>query len=185
MIREKSRLVEKQPQEPTRWPTPERDLILRQVLPWPAADAQKAWDRGDVALAGSPAGNVSERSAPRTVRIEIVLGPSQIPQLAELLRHIFVARPGPPDPPAAEQSDSLPATQLFALTPREAEVLEQMMEGRSNRQIALDLGIATATVKCHVSNVLSKMGAESRTEAAVIALQQRAPGRGRQMKERS
>jgi DNA-binding NarL/FixJ family response regulator len=46
-----------------------------------------------------------------------------------------------------------------------------MIEGKSNRQIALELAIATATVKCHVSNILSKMGAESRTEAVAIALQ--------------
>ncbi|WP_298817956.1 response regulator transcription factor [uncultured Chloroflexus sp.] len=59
----------------------------------------------------------------------------------------------------------------FDLTMRECEVLELMVEGLNNDQIAKRLGISPSTAKFHVSNVLSKLDAANRTEAAVIALQ--------------
>lgn len=57
------------------------------------------------------------------------------------------------------------------LTHREAEVLEQMALGLSNKLIASKLDISDATVKVHVRNILKKLGVKSRTEAAVWALQ--------------
>ena len=57
------------------------------------------------------------------------------------------------------------------LTPREAEVLTCITQGRSNREIAEDLGIAEKTVRIHVSAVLDKMGARDRTQATIYALQ--------------
>ncbi len=56
------------------------------------------------------------------------------------------------------------------LTPREHEVLQLMAEGFNNREIAEALTISRSTVKNHVSNVLSKLGATSRTEAATLAV---------------
>lgn len=61
------------------------------------------------------------------------------------------------------------ATDGFALTPREHEVLQLVAEGRSNAQIADLLFISAKTVSVHVSNILSKLGASSRAEAAAIA----------------
>ena len=58
---------------------------------------------------------------------------------------------------------------LAALTPREQEVLELLAEGHSNREIAAKLFIAPKTASVHVSNILAKLGASSRTEAAAIA----------------
>ena len=56
-----------------------------------------------------------------------------------------------------------------ALTAREQEVLALVAAGRTNRQIGQQLYISDKTVSVHVSNLLAKMGAHSRTEAAAIA----------------
>jgi DNA-binding CsgD family transcriptional regulator/tetratricopeptide (TPR) repeat protein len=58
---------------------------------------------------------------------------------------------------------------LATLTARELEVLTLVAAGRSNREIAAELFIAAKTVSVHVSNILAKLGAASRTEAAAIA----------------
>jgi NarL family two-component system response regulator LiaR len=59
----------------------------------------------------------------------------------------------------------------FDLTDRESEVLSLMAEGMSNPEIADELMVSRSTVKFHVSNILSKLGADSRTEAVALALQ--------------
>jgi DNA-binding NarL/FixJ family response regulator len=56
------------------------------------------------------------------------------------------------------------------LTVREREVLEMMMEGLSNKEIAAELSVSTHTVKFHISSILGKLGASSRTEATTIGL---------------
>ena len=56
------------------------------------------------------------------------------------------------------------------LTPREREVLEMMSEGLSNKEIAAQLKISPHTVKFHISSILGKLGASSRTEATTIGL---------------
>ena len=58
---------------------------------------------------------------------------------------------------------------LAGLTSREREVLRLIAAGRSNREIASVLFIAPKTASVHVSNILGKLGAASRTEAAAIA----------------
>ena len=57
------------------------------------------------------------------------------------------------------------------LTKRELQVLERMVPGLTNAQIAQELSISASTVKNHVSNILSKMNASSRTEAVKLAMQ--------------
>ncbi|MFL7811364.1 MAG: response regulator [Anaerolineae bacterium] len=56
------------------------------------------------------------------------------------------------------------------LTPREAEVLRLLAEGKSNKEIGAELVIGIKTVKTHVSNILSKLGVSSRTQAALYAV---------------
>jgi len=58
------------------------------------------------------------------------------------------------------------------LSPREAQVLERIYEGMRNVDIAADLEIGEKTVIMYVSNILSKLGVKSRTEAAKVALEQ-------------
>lgn len=57
-------------------------------------------------------------------------------------------------------------------TPREMEVLKLIGEGKSNQDIADELFIGIKTVKTHVSNVLSKLGVDDRTQAAIYAYKQ-------------
>jgi NarL family two-component system response regulator LiaR len=59
------------------------------------------------------------------------------------------------------------------LTERELEVLDCLVKGLSNPQIASRLTLSRGTIKFHVSNILTKMGASSRTEAVAMAVQQR------------
>ncbi|HEX8779988.1 MAG TPA: response regulator transcription factor, partial [Nocardioides sp.] len=60
-------------------------------------------------------------------------------------------------------------TDAATLTPREREILALVAEGRTNGEIGRQLFIATKTVSVHVSNILGKLAAGSRTEAAAIA----------------
>ena len=57
------------------------------------------------------------------------------------------------------------------LTSRELEVLRQIVDGKSNKEIANVLSISEATVKSHINNILSKLGVSDRTQAATRALQ--------------
>ena len=56
------------------------------------------------------------------------------------------------------------------LTRRERQVLELIAGGRSNKRIALELGISEKTVKTHVGHVLGKLGVNDRTQAALVAV---------------
>ena len=56
------------------------------------------------------------------------------------------------------------------LTPREADVLEQIVHGKSNKEIATELDISEATVKTHINSLLSKLGVTDRTQAATAAI---------------
>jgi DNA-binding NarL/FixJ family response regulator len=56
------------------------------------------------------------------------------------------------------------------LTPRELEVLEEIVLGRSNREIAANLEVSEATVKTHINSLLSKLGVTDRTQAATDAI---------------
>jgi DNA-binding NarL/FixJ family response regulator len=57
------------------------------------------------------------------------------------------------------------------LTPREIEVLVHIIAGRSNKEIIQAMGLSEGTVKLHISNVLEKLDAHDRTQAAILAVQ--------------
>lgn len=57
------------------------------------------------------------------------------------------------------------------LSAREHEVLRLLVNGKSNKDIALLLGITEATVKCHVSMILARLNVSDRTQAVITALQ--------------
>jgi two-component system, NarL family, response regulator LiaR len=57
------------------------------------------------------------------------------------------------------------------LTERETTVLQLLAQGASNKEIARDLSLGEKTIKTHVSNILSKLGVQSRTQAAMLSVQ--------------
>jgi two-component system NarL family response regulator len=56
------------------------------------------------------------------------------------------------------------------LTPREFDVLEQIVHGKSNKEIAVELKVSEATVKTHINSLLSKLDVTDRTQAATAAI---------------
>ena len=56
------------------------------------------------------------------------------------------------------------------LTIRELDVLEQIVQGKSNKEIGTELDISEATVKTHINSLLSKLGVTDRTQAATAAI---------------
>ncbi|MBK9602775.1 MAG: response regulator transcription factor [Anaerolineales bacterium] len=93
----------------------------------------------------------------------------------DLVRAIRAAQRGRVtlSPEAAQilvETANLPPVPGGDLTEREREVLVLMIEGLNNTQIAGRLTVSPSTIKSHVSNILSKLGVASRTEAVTLAL---------------
>jgi NarL family two-component system response regulator LiaR len=72
--------------------------------------------------------------------------------------------------PSAASAVLNPAVAPEELSPRETDVLRRLTFGRSNKEIAHELGIAEETVKTHVGRLLAKLNLENRTQAVVYAL---------------
>ena len=75
--------------------------------------------------------------------------------------------------PAAETAtyQVTPSFEELGLTPRQADVLTQLLQGKPNKEIARRLGLSVETVKDHVQAVLRALGVSSRTQA-VLAVSQ-------------
>jgi NarL family two-component system response regulator LiaR len=94
-------------------------------------------------------------------------------ELANAIRAAYAGKPtlAPEAAQALIQAARMPAEKIgFDLTDREKEVLALMVEGLNNSQIADRLVVSKSTAKFHVSSILSKLNAASRTEAVAIAL---------------
>jgi DNA-binding CsgD family transcriptional regulator len=79
---------------------------------------------------------------------------------------------------APARQSILRALTSLNLTPREAEVLFWISEGKSNHDIGVILDASTGTIRKHVEHIFTKLKVENRTTAAVIALERcRFPGR--------
>jgi len=96
-------------------------------------------------------------------------------ELARAIRAAYSGR-ATLSPEAAQslvETANLPPPPGLDLTEREREVLALMIEGLNNTQIAGRLTVSPSTIKSHVSNILSKLGVASRTEAVTLALRNR------------
>jgi len=71
----------------------------------------------------------------------------------------------------AHDQRSVEAFASLKLTPREAEVLFWISQGKSNHDIGVILGAKTATIRKHVEHIFAKLNVENRTAAAVTALE--------------
>jgi len=85
------------------------------------------------------------------------------PEIAKKLMSLAAAKEEPKASHAATESEN-------GLTDREQEVLQLIADGMNNREIAEKLVISEKTVKTHVSNILSKLHLDDRTQAAIYAL---------------
>lgn len=142
-----------------------RELSLKQVLKWPV-------DGLTLRVAGQD-GQWTASGEGNQARCE-----EQLKTIIDLLQTLLAVL-GPRAPRRGLKKvtveghlEAYGVGELYGLTPREEEVLVEMIDGKSNRQIAAALTVSVSTIKSHVSNILGKMGAESRTEAAALALQQ-------------
>jgi len=95
-------------------------------------------------------------------------------ELAGAIRAAYAGRPTLA-PEAAEVliKAATESPEEDGLTRRELEILELMVTGLSNPDIAEKLFVSRSTIKFHVSNILMKLGAATRTEAVAIALQRK------------
>jgi NarL family two-component system response regulator LiaR len=98
--------------------------------------------------------NVSADELVTAVRRAAGGQPSLSPEAAQVL----IQKVNQPDQPGGDMTD------------REREILALMIEGISNSEIAERIFVSQSTVKFHVSNILSKLGVSSRTEAVAIAV---------------
>ena len=88
--------------------------------------------------------------------------------LVNALRRVHAGARFLPSPVARSLAARTPNSDL---SPREREVLSLMVQGKSNRDIGSALKITEATVKCHVSVILERLGVSDRTQAVIAALQ--------------
>jgi DNA-binding NarL/FixJ family response regulator len=103
-----------------------------------------------------------------------------------LARRARIELAGPATPPAHAEgpthAEDESAAEALGLTARELDVLALLADGRTNRQIAEALYISVKTAGAHVSSILRKLDATTRTQAATVALHaglldERGPGR--------
>jgi two-component system, NarL family, response regulator LiaR len=132
-----------------------RVLVLTSFL-----DDERLMPAIEAGAAGYLLKNVDPAELARAVRAahagEALLDPSVAARLVERIA-------------GGERSGS---TGLDELTRREREVFERIAQGRSNKQIALELGVAEKTVKTHVGHLLAKLGVTDRTQAALLAVRE-------------
>jgi two-component system, NarL family, response regulator len=96
-----------------------------------------------------------------------VLKDMPLPRVVEAIRAVHAGQQYFPPEIASRLAERLKQS---ILTPRELNVLQMIAEGRSNKEIASQLGIVEGTVKIHVTNIINKLGVADRTQAVTTAI---------------
>ncbi len=162
------------------------DLILLDMR-MPGMNGMSGLRRMLDVAAGVPVAIISGMLSPAEARAVMRDGaagflPKSMPlsELAEAIRTLVAGRryepsylmaAGAPDSVAPRVSSTVT---LGDLTAREQQVLDELMQGWSNKQIADNLGISEITVKTHLMNLFRKIGARNRTDAVRIAMRLKA-----------
>ena len=153
------------------------DLILCDIT-MPILDGYKvlAELRGDPALAGMPFIFLTARATLADLRAGMNLGADDYlpkPFSIDDLLGAIAARLARVGQNHAARLNPRPPVELekLGLTPREAEVLHWIGQGKSNPEIALILDMGLATVKTHLNHIFEKLGVENRSSAMLRALE--------------
>ncbi len=147
--------------------TPDAIVLAGESLLATARFAAVFAETPTVLLTASPASNVVRDAARRNIFSVLPLGSSSRQLAAAVAATVAgFAVTLPRRPPRPEES--LPASEH--LTAREVEVLRLMARGHRNKQVAALLNISEHTAKYHVSAVMAKLGARTRTEAVTIGV---------------
>ncbi len=156
------------PSDPAAWAAAV-EACERMAQPYPASYAR--YRQAEAVLAAH--GDRAVASSLITAALErcIALGAHPMrEELEALARRARMVIGGPSLVPASQGALGLQVEAArLGLTAREHEVLALVAAGRTNRQIAEQLFISEKTASVHVSNILSKLGVEGRSEAAVVA----------------
>ena len=153
-------------------------LILCDIM-LPAMDGHEvlAHLRGDAATASLPFIFLTAKGTPPDIRAGMNLGaddylPKPVTRL-DLLKAIRtrLGRAAQQRQSFAPRFDSPVPLEALGISPREAEVLLWMAQGKGNPEIAVILNLSVATVKKHTIHIFEKLGVESRTSAMLRAIE--------------
>jgi ATP/maltotriose-dependent transcriptional regulator MalT len=153
--------------DPDAWVAAARACEARGAAP---QEAYARWRYAEAALAGSEdrASAAEGLRGAREIAVRLRARPllDEIDGLARRARIGLAARV---EAPAGDPAGVPDVARQLGLTPRELEVLEHIASGQTNREIGADLFISARTAGVHVSHILEKLGAATRTEAATAA----------------
>ncbi len=146
---------------------------LADVEPPNEDDLLSAWDRTVEAFVAMGSRYETARSQARLAEVLRAVGQQaearEPTEAARATARELKAQPLLDALGTAAASSGRDRSRVSALTARETEILALVAQGRSNGEVARQLFISTKTVSVHVSNILAKLGASGRTEAAAIA----------------
>jgi NarL family two-component system response regulator LiaR len=127
-----------------------------------------------IALTSFQDGNLVQQAL-QAGAIGYLLKDVPIDELAAAIRSAHAGQPtlAPAAAQALVKAAAQPPVPDYGLTDRQKEVLALIVEGASNAEIAERLVISPATVRYHVSTILSRLGAANRAEAAALAVKHR------------
>ena len=123
----------------------------------------------------APVAIVSASEDDATVRRALAFGAAgfipksaTLTQMVDALEAILSGDVWSPALTETEPTESMEA-RIANLTPSQLKILIGLQQGRSNKQIAFDLGVTEATIKAHLTGVFKKLGVQNRTQAVIAA----------------